>query len=114
MLAMYLVYAGLLIQTGSRPLPDAKQFVSEFRATLHTDDVLLSQYTYTEKRTHIELASDDKAKTTETDIYQVTRGSDGAIYRRLVSKNGEAVQSAKVERVNRTGRSDQQIMDDVF
>lgn len=115
MLGVYLLCVGLLFQTDSKPLPELKQFLAEFRKTLHTDDVLLSQYTYTETRTHTELGSGGTPTKTETDIYHVTRGPDGLVYRQLVSKNDVAVSGAKPQNVERTQRKDEpKIIDDVF
>ena len=110
-----LLCVGLLIQADSNPLPELKQFLAAFRKTLHTDDVLLSEYTYTETRTHTELKSDGKPGKMETDAYRVTRGSDGAIYRLLVSKNDVPVPAGKPQKVEVTQRKDEQrILDDVF
>src|SRR5579883_629088 len=115
MLGRYLLCAALLFQADSRPLPDLKQFLTEFQKNLHTDDLLLSQYTYNEKRTHIELGSNDEPKKTTTDTYQVTRGADGSIYRRLVSKNGQSVKLTKPEKVYARSRKDEEkIINDVF
>ena len=38
-----------------KPLPEPTSFMSEFRKTLHSDNTLLSQYTYTEKETELTL-----------------------------------------------------------
>jgi hypothetical protein len=37
------------------PMPDKDSFLAEFRKTLHSDDKLLSQYTYTQKETETTL-----------------------------------------------------------
>jgi hypothetical protein len=115
MFGIYLLAVTLFAQVEARALPELKPFLDEFRKNLHTDDVLLSQYTYSEKRTHVELSSNEEPKKTETYIYQVTRGSDGTVYRRLVSKDGAEVRSSKPEKVNRIQRNDEQsVIDDVF
>lgn len=118
MLGICLLLASFFPQTDSTPLPDLKAFLAEFRKTLHPDDVLLSQYTYTEKDTHIEVGSNGKPKKTYDDVYQVTRESgSGRVYRRPISKNGVAVNSAKPEKVRQPGRSradEDKIIDDVF
>jgi len=41
----------LLTAQNPEPLPELKPFLTEVRKKLHTDNLLLSQYTYTEKRT---------------------------------------------------------------
>jgi hypothetical protein len=96
MIAFCLLLLSVLLQDDPKPLPEVKTFLTEFRRTLHTDNVLLSQYTYTEKRTHTQPDSNGKAKKTDVEIYEITRGADaGSLYRRRVSKNGVDVVSAK-------------------
>src|SRR5262245_171640 len=116
MMAFCLTLLSVLLQDDPKPLPELKTFLTEFRRTLHTDNVLLSQYTYTEKRTHIQLDSNGKPKKTDVEIYEITRGADaGSLYRRRVSKNGVDVVSAKPEKVPRSGRrDDENVIDDVF
>src|SRR5215470_4914621 len=115
MLGIFLLCAVLFVQADSKPLPELRQFVTDFRKTLHTNDLLLSQYTYTEKRVHIELGQDDQPKKTQTLIYHVTRSADGSIYRQLVSNDGSPVVSAKPERVERGVRKNEdKVIDDVF
>jgi hypothetical protein len=115
MIGVYLLCASLFVQANSKPLPELRQFLKDFRKTLHTNDLLLSQYTYTEKRTHIELGSDDQPKKAQTLIYHVTRAADGSIYRQLVSNDGSPVRSAKPEKVERGTRKDEdKVIDDVF
>ena len=115
MFGVYLFIVSLLLQADVRPLPELATFLADFRANLHTDDVLLSQYTYTEKRTDIELSSDGVPEKTETHVYQITRGSDGAIYRTLVSTDGKDVKASKPEKVrDNSRRDDQKVIDDIF
>lgn len=114
MVGMYFLIA-LFLQANAGSLPALKPFLDEFRSNLHTDDILLSQYTYSERRTHTELSSNEEPKDSESYMYEVTRGSDGSVYRRLISKNGNEVRSAKPDRVNRMNRNDEQnVIDDVF
>jgi hypothetical protein len=108
-----------LPQEEPKALPELNFLLAEVRKTLHPDDVLLSQYTYTEKLTDTEIGSDGKPKKTDVDVYQVTRETgSGQVYRRLVSRNGEAVNSAKPEKVRgarrRSAREEDRILDDVF
>src|SRR5215831_13236486 len=116
MLGLYLLLVSSFVQTTPQPLPELKPFLADFRKTLHTDELLLNQYTYTEKQTHIELDPDDKPTSTNVDTYQITRGSDGTLYRRLVSKNGTAVKSAKAQKERRSSNreEDERVMDDLF
>lgn len=116
MLAHLALVLSLLLQADAGPLPDLDSFLREFRNTLHTDNVLLSQYTYTERRTHIDVDSDGREEKKDAFVYQVTRGSDsGALYRTLLSKNGKPVQGAKPEKIRRSGRrDDEKVIEDVF
>jgi hypothetical protein len=85
-----------------KPLPDAATFLSEFRKTLHSDDTLLSQYTYTEKETEITLDSDGKPKKTETNVFQVIHGAEEwQTYRRQLVKNGIALSEKELGKVDR-------------
>lgn len=115
MLGLYLLLVSAFAQTDLKPLPELKPFLAEFRKTLHTDEALLDRYTYAEKQTHIELGNDDEPASTSTDEYEITRGADGAIYRRLVSKNGVAVKTARAKKERRrAGDEDERVIDDLF
>ena len=59
----------LLPQVQEKPLPEPASFMAEFRKTLHSDDKLLSQYTYIQKVTRITLDSNGKAGKTEINAY---------------------------------------------
>ncbi len=88
--------------TEPKTLPDPKTFLAELRKTLHTDNHLLSHYTYTEKETSIELNSEGKPKKTEVKIYQVLNAVDPELtYRRLISKNGVPVKQAELDKQDR-------------
>jgi hypothetical protein len=90
MLALYLLTASFFVQEQPKPLPELKQFLDELRKTLHTDGLLLSQYTYTDKLTEIELDSKGKAKKTEVSAFQVFPGSPEHVgYRRQIVRNGK-------------------------
>jgi hypothetical protein len=102
MLNTFLFLLLIVQQASEQPLPDLKSFLAEFRKTLHTDNLLLSKYTYTEKETHIELDSDGKTKKTEVKVYQVLRGPEPEDeYRRLLSKNGVPVEPKELEKQDR-------------
>src|SRR5262245_47541552 len=89
-------------QGDAQPLPDLKTFLAEFRKTLHTNNLLLSQYTYTETETHIQLDSSGKPKNKEIKIYQVLRGPEpDDEYRRLISKDGVPVSQKELDRQDR-------------
>jgi hypothetical protein len=53
MLRVGLLLFALAAQEEAKPLPELHSFLADFRRSLHTDDLLLSDYTYTEKRTSV-------------------------------------------------------------
>jgi len=102
-----MVLSGLLLlillpQAQEKPLPDPASFISEFRKTLHSDDKLLSQYTYTEKETSSTLDSKGKIKKSETNVYQVFNAEEEwKTYRRQIVKNGVSVTEKELEKKDR-------------
>ncbi len=129
-------------QAQEKPLPDPASFISEFRKTLHSDDKLLSQYTYTEKETSNTLDSKGNIKKAEVNVYQVFNAEeDWKSYRRQIVKDGVPVSEKELEKKDReekerveketnkrgkkseaerqkekarTDREEQEILDDVF
>src|SRR5215472_4797250 len=75
MLRVGLLLLALAGQDESKPLPELQTFLADFRWSLHTDDLLLSDYTYTEKRTSIELDSNRKPKKTDVNVFQIFPGT---------------------------------------
>src|SRR6185295_12544491 len=70
--------------------------------TLHTDAMLLSQYTYTEKRTMTFLDSDKKPKKTEVNVFEVFPRSPERIgYQRQIVKNGKPLSGEELEKSDR-------------
>jgi hypothetical protein len=92
----------LQAQEKEKPLPDLPTFISEFRKTLHSDDKLLSQYTYTEKETSNTLDSNGKVKKTEINVYQIFNAEeDWKSYRRQIVKDGVPVSEKELEKKDR-------------
>ena len=90
MLALYLFAAIFFVQDQPKPLPEVKPFLAELRKTLHTDSLLLSQYTYTDKSTHMELDSKGNSKKTDVNAFQVFPGSPEHVgYRRQIVRDGK-------------------------
>ena len=90
-----------LVQNPSQPLPELKPFVAELRKTLHTDTLLLSQYTYTEKQTSIQLDSKDRPKKTEVNVFEVfPRSPERVGYRRQIVKNGTPLSAAELKKAD--------------
>ena len=85
-----------------QPLPDPATFIEDFRKTLHSDQALLSQYTYTQKETETTLDSKGKTTKTETNVYQVIRGAEEwKTYRRHISRNGVPLSDTELEKQDR-------------
>src|SRR2546425_8736423 len=63
--------AGELQQASEKPLPELNSFLQGVRKKLHSDRLLLSQYTYNEKVTVERLDKNGKVKETEVRVYEV-------------------------------------------
>lgn len=99
MLSTCLLAVLLFVQDQPKPLPDLKPFLAELRKNLHTDGLLLSQYTYTEKRTLIHLDSKQKAQKTEVNVFEVIPGSPDRVgYRRQIVKDGKPLSEAELKK----------------
>jgi hypothetical protein len=78
--------------TTSAPLPDARSFLEAVRDSLHSDETLLADYTFTEKHSESKLDSKGRPKSTRTEVYEVYPStSPGRLYRRLVTVDGKPV-----------------------
>ena len=92
----------LPLSAKEKPLPDPVSFIAEFRKTLHSDDKLLSQYTYTEKETSDTLDSKGNVKKSEVNVYQVFNAEeDWKSYTRQIVKNGVPVSEKELEKKDR-------------
>jgi hypothetical protein len=99
MFSLHVLAALLFLQDTAAPLPDLKPFLSELRKTIHTDGLLLSQYTYTQRTTEMELDSKNKPKKTEVKAFQVFPGSaEHVAYRRQIEKNGRPLTPEEAKR----------------
>src|SRR5262245_45093358 len=99
MLSICLFAVLLFVQDQPKPLPELKPFLAELRKNLHTDAVLLSQYTYTEKRTVIRLDSNQKPGKTEVNVFEVFPGSPDRVgYRRQIVKDGKPLSPAELKK----------------
>ncbi len=80
-----------------KPLPDLAPFLQEVRAHLHSDEVLLDQYTFTEKHTERELDPRGGVRKVKTETYEVYPSLEpGHTYRRLVEKNGRILDAREL------------------
>jgi len=108
MLSGALFLLALFVQADSKPLPDLQTFLAKFRQALHTDDVLLSNYTYSETQTTLRYDSNHKVKKTERNVYQVFPGScERPEYRRQIVKNGMPVPQKELEKKDREYEKEQ-------
>jgi hypothetical protein len=89
-------------QPQPKPLPDQQAFLTQLRNSLHTDDLLLSNYTYTEKRALTELDSNRKPQKTVVNIFEIFPGScERPGYRRQIVKEGVRLTEAELEKQDR-------------
>ena len=99
MISLYLFSSFLFVQVQPKPLPELKPFLAELRKTLHTDRHLLSQYTYTEKQTLMQLDSKGAPKTTEVNVFEVFPGSPERVgYRRRIVRDGAPLAPAELKK----------------
>jgi hypothetical protein len=97
--------AGIQTQNITEPLPEPHAFLAEFRKTLHSDNKLLSRYTYTEKETELRLDAKGNTKKSNVDIYQVFHGAeDWQTYGRQTVKNGKPLTAQELEKEDRDER----------
>ena len=85
-----------------RPLPDLDSLLKEFRKTLRSDRLLLSQYTYLETVTERQRDKQGQIKKTEVRVFEVYPSlEEGETYRRLISRDGKALGVAELEKNDR-------------
>ena len=78
--------------TTSAPLPDARTFLEAVRDSLHSDQTLLADYTFTEKHSESKLDAKGRPKSTRSEVYEVYPSTrPGRLYRRLVTVDGKPV-----------------------
>lgn len=108
-----LLLLGSLLRAGSsaqetaapadlRPLPELGPFLDEVRAHLHSDEMLLDQYTFTERHTERELDSRGGIKKVKSEMYEVYPSLEpGHTYRRLVERDGRALDATALAQEDR-------------
>ena len=85
-----------------RPLPDARAFLDEVRKNLQSDDVLLEQYTFTEKRTERRMDGKGDVKKIKSETYEVYPSAEpGKMYRRLVARDDVPIPKAELDAQDR-------------
>ena len=74
-----------------QPLPDARAFLNQSLARIHSNDLVRSRYTFTEKEARYTYDSSGRVVRKQTRIYEVLPSPEPELtYRRLVSVNGAA------------------------
>jgi hypothetical protein len=92
----------VLVQSQTKPLPDQQTLLTQLRKSLHTDDLLLSNYTYLEKRTSTELDANRRPRKTVVNVFEVFPGScEQPGYRRQIVKEGVELTEAELARQDR-------------
>ena len=72
-----------------QPLPDTHAFLEQVRRNLRSDQLLLEQYTFIEKRTEKRLDGKGGVKKTKTDTFEVYPSEEpGKMYRRRIARDG--------------------------
>ena len=85
-----------------RPLPDARTFLDAVRKNLQSDDALLEQYTFTEKRTERRMDGKGDVKKIKSETYEVYPSAEpGKMYRRLVARDDVPVPKAELDAQDR-------------
>jgi hypothetical protein len=78
-LLSFFIQTGLSVSADSKPLPELDSFLRNIREHLHSNWIVQSQYTYTEKSIARQLDSDGKLKKTEIKVFEVYPSADGRI-----------------------------------
>jgi hypothetical protein len=85
-----------------KPLPDLESLLQGLRKTLHSDRVLLSQYTYVQKNTEKRLDKSGRVTKTEVEVFEMYPSLEEDLsYARLISKNGKPVDPEELEKKDR-------------
>ena len=84
-------------ETPPPALPEIHSFLDEVRRGLHTDEVLLDQYTFTEKHTQRRFDRSGNVKDVQLELYEVYPSAvPGHTYRKLVSRNGTRLSAQEI------------------
>lgn len=91
----------------SRPLPDTEWFIEQVHARLKTDEELLRQYTYRERRRDIKVSKLGKVSLGPRREFEVYPSSiPGETYKRLVAVNGKPLDAATLAKQDQEHRED--------
>lgn len=84
-----------------RPLPDEETFFAETRENLARSMRVQNRYAYRERRTELHMNPFGRLGTGGVVMYEVTPAEDGAVYRRLLERDGQPVPDSEPERQER-------------
>ncbi len=77
-------------QEPERPLPDVPAFLDEVRQRIHSDEYLLDQYTFTERRVEQRFDARGRVKAEKREVCEVYPSArPGLAYRKLVERDGK-------------------------
>jgi hypothetical protein len=101
-LQLSLLLLGGGFRQDEKPLPERQAFLAAVKKTLHSDNKLLSQYTYTEKDTELTLDAKGNTKKSELNVFQIIHGAEGwQTYERQTVKNGKELTAQELEKEDR-------------
>lgn len=107
--AQELDVSGLLDQAvdTDAPLPDTEWFIEQVHARLKTDEELLRQYTYRERRRDIKVSKLGKVSLSPVRDFEVYPSSvPGETYKRLVAVDGKPLDAATLAKQDQEHRDD--------
>ena len=85
-----------------RPLPEVRGFLDKVRQGLHTDDYLLEEYTFTERRLEQRLDGNGRIKEEKREVFEVYPSARAPFtYRRLVERDGRPLPAAEIAEQDR-------------
>lgn len=85
-----------------RPLPEIRGFLDEVRKHFHSDDYLLEQYTFTERRTEQRFDAKGRVKEEKHEVYQVYPSARTRhTYRKLIERNGRPLAAEELAKQDR-------------
>jgi len=85
-----------------RPLPEPRAFLEDVRRNLRSDDALLEQYTFTEKRTELRYDGKGAVKKARRETYEVYPSAEpGKMYRRLVARDDVPISARELAEEDR-------------
>lgn len=101
-LALLLAAGRVRAQEPGPPLPELGPFLQDVRSRLHSDEVLLAQYTFLEKHTERQLDRRGAVKKTRIETFEVYPSAEpGHTYRKLVARDGQPLDAREIEKEDR-------------